>query len=90
MPVEIIKNPKTEAANVDMVICIRVFDSPTAKGPGTVIADCAECGEKVWVAPSSPTGPKRVCSQCADKFIGEDGDEPHILVSESYVRRWFG
>jgi formylmethanofuran dehydrogenase subunit E len=92
MPVEVIKDPKAEAADVDMVVCIRVIDKPLTPemaAKGVVTDDCSECGEKVWVAPTSPSEPKRVCSQCADKLIREDGDEPHILVSEQYMRRWF-
>ncbi len=90
MPVEIIKDPKTEAANVDMVVCIRVADKPLTPEMKGVTADhCSECGEEVWVAPTSPTQPKRVCAQCADKLISEDGVEPHVLVSQHYVRRWF-
>lgn len=79
MPIKLIRDPLNEAADADFVICMRVADVPIPSKPA-IIMRCAECGERVWFANSSPRQPKRICWQCAAPILSAD-KEPELMMT---------
>jgi hypothetical protein len=54
---------------LDDLVCPRVADLPTPPMP-VFIARCARCNTQIWVALTSPSDVRRICSQCAKDVSG--------------------
>lgn len=60
-------------AHKKVLVCTPLNEEPTA-APGDIKMACAECGELVWISPSSWTilhdnpGTEVICTGCASKL----------------------
>lgn len=70
------------ANDCDAVVCMRVIDLPIPPVPSEIVK-CSGCGERVWVAFSSPRKPPRLCAPCAMSRMA--GDDVTSMVSERTV-----
>lgn len=61
MSIEIVSEEEAEKA--DAVMVIRVKDAKRVAS-GSVITQCSLCHEDVWLAPTSPVKPRKVCVDC--------------------------
>lgn len=82
MPMKVVGNPEVDAADVDFVVCHRVIDLPIPATEGATIEHCTKCGERVWIAPTSPKKPPKVCFPCGMALVEADGEEPQVFVSK--------
>lgn len=82
MPIEV----KIEGSKPDFVVCKRVFDVPIP-AVAAEVSHCTKCGERIWVAESSPKDPPVVCFQCIEVVIANDKDpeEPTIILSQNSI-----
>lgn len=85
MPSKIIKNPTTEAADAEFIVCFRVADLPIPYVPAQIMA-CTECGARVWLADNSPQNVPIICDHCAKIAIAKDGEEPMLYMTERQAR----
>ena len=63
-----IRNPKSEIRNRRILVSMPVADTdPLAVVPGSTVIPCVECGEKVWLSPSSRRAgfTSAICRPCA-------------------------
>jgi len=65
MSVEIKVISEAEAEKADYVVCSRVCDGGFPVMPNSYKARCFSCDTEVWVSPSAPLTPPRVCFVCA-------------------------
>ena len=54
------------AEKAPALICCPVQDNPTAPIPGCTTELCGFCLLPVWVGPSAPKNPVRVCIHCKE------------------------
>lgn len=80
---EVLDDPKREARECDLVVCHLVKDLPVPRVAGAVIHHCRDCGDRIWVAPSSPEKPPKLCVWCAKKLIAADAEDVVIQMSTS-------
>lgn len=91
MTIKIVPTPE-DADHANIVVCMRVSILPIPYVQAE-IEHCSKCNERIWVSLTSPKSPPRVCFQCAEQLIKEDGDEPTIMVTErslSEAEKFFG
>ena len=55
-----------EAEQCDLVVCMRVSEARLI-APGSTQQACHDCGHPIWVAPTSPAAPIKVCVHCAEQ-----------------------
>jgi len=73
-----------------VLLCTRVADMPI---PPTlsVIKHCGQCGERIWVAHSSPPVDRMLCMACATQAMDVDPDvevEPPSAQQVADLERW--
>jgi hypothetical protein len=69
-PVTIHVVSEAEAEKANYVVCVRVCDTGFPDIPNSYKANCFACGAPVWVAPSAPMMPARICLICAGRMAG--------------------
>lgn len=77
--VRLVTNPRMEAADAQIVVCTRVTELPIPFKPAT-IEHCPDCGERVWLANSSPRGVKLMCYQCIEPTILAEMDKGEEVI----------
>jgi hypothetical protein len=83
MTIKVVKDPFSEAEIADFVVCYRVQDLKQPAVPAYK-AHCKDCGQEVWVALTTPTGPPKLCIPCAKPLL-ENDDDTVVLVSQRQV-----
>jgi endogenous inhibitor of DNA gyrase (YacG/DUF329 family) len=87
---KMVKLTTEEAEKANVVVSMRVLDMPSYPVPGSTVDHCADCGHAVWRSPSSPHGPKILCTQCAGVELQFDAN-PNFGVSDKgmeELQRW--
>lgn len=59
-----------EAETVDAVVCMPVAETKLVM-KNSHRTNCAWCGVEIWVAPSSPSKPMKICLFCAAEKLGK-------------------
>ena len=81
MEVKVLKS-KEEAELSHFLVCTRVENHPIPPGDGATTDTCCECGELVWVAPTSPKEPKRICMTCVQVKLNDEDKETVFAIRE--------
>lgn len=84
--VEVVDDPRTEANEADMVVCHRITDIEMPMAIHAAIGYCRDCKQRVWVAPSSPTKPPKVCIHCAKIAIAKSDDKDACFMVSKEAR----
>jgi len=83
-PIDIISDPKYQAAKADYVVCRRVSGWPDVTGSRRAV--CCACPEEIWISPNSPAEPKKICDECwATLLARQPGERPNYLATS---RAW--
>lgn len=86
MPIAIVTDPMLQAALADCVACHRVADLPVPRREGCLQQQCADCGAAIWVAPTSPKAPRKICAAC----VGDLSDGNTLVLMTPATARRFG
>ncbi|HEY1292810.1 MAG TPA: hypothetical protein VGJ60_07025 [Chloroflexota bacterium] len=63
-PVSELGIPEADESELDATAIVLVVRVPAPHAVGAKMERCAVCNRRVWVARSTPPGPKRVCVVC--------------------------
>lgn len=83
--VEFVTDPKTQAAEADMVVGVKVKDQPIPGRPAHLEV-CEACHERIWISDIAPVGPPTRCYQCGIALMEEiekEGSEIVLQMTES-------
>lgn len=69
--------------SANALMCLNVGDGDDFRVPGSHQENCARCQALVWVGPTAPATPIRVCMRCALASIAENPGEHQFQVTTS-------
>ncbi len=56
---------QAEAEQADFVVCMDAPAGTQPPAPGSERTTCSGCGKALWIHPTSPRTPPRICFTCA-------------------------
>lgn len=65
---------EAEAMNADFLLCVLREENP-GLFTDNLVGRCHDCAREVVYRPTSPTGPKKVCMECAVERLKSPGQQ---------------
>lgn len=82
----VVDDPKHDATEAAAVVCHRVSDMPIPRMAFSLMDSCSICGERIWVAPTSPSKPPKICWPCGHDIIRKRAGDVGIMLSKNTVQ----
>lgn len=79
---------REQAEEAGWVVCAPVGGQDPAMVPGSTQTNCVDCGTLVWVSPSAPTTPPRICMACMAKRLEQEEEDPVFQVGEGSLAEY--
>lgn len=84
--VMITDDPIREAADADVVVCVRCEDMSSRPAKAAQVKTCSKCKKEVWFAPNSPTEPPIMCVPCWNGYA-EGEDDIICMMTKDMARK---